>query len=153
MSHCEDEGRHKVIFLNKEDADPEKSTVQLAPIDPEENGPQGLIAADGSINWGCPCLGGMAVGPCAVEFRSAFECFHYSTEETKGADCFDKFNEMQECMKKHPELYEESEKVIMEDSQAMAEDDSAPKEPIEAAEKEVEEPIEATDKEVEKEQS
>ena len=114
MSHCEDEGRHKVIFLTKEDSSPDKSSVQLPEIDPEESGPQGLIQEDGSINWNCPCLGGMAVGPCGVEFRAAFECFHYSQEEVKGSDCFDKFTEMQDCMKKHPELYEEKDKVDLE---------------------------------------
>lgn len=44
----------------------------------------GLILDNGDINWGCPCLGGMATGPCGQEFREAFSCFHYSTEEMKG---------------------------------------------------------------------
>lgn len=43
--------------------------------DPEPT--PGLILADGSINWGCPCLGGMATGPCGIQFREAFSCFHY----------------------------------------------------------------------------
>lgn len=37
----------------------------------------GLVLPDGSINWGCPCLGGMATGPCGPQFRDAFSCFHY----------------------------------------------------------------------------
>jgi intermembrane space import and assembly protein 40 len=45
----------------------------------------------GEINWDCPCLGGMAHGPCGEEFRNAFSCFVYSTEEPKGMDCIDKF--------------------------------------------------------------
>lgn len=45
----------------------------------------------GEINWDCPCLGGMAHGPCGEEFRSAFSCFVYSTEEPKGMDCIDNF--------------------------------------------------------------
>ena len=49
----------------------------------------------------------MAVGPCGVEFREAFSCFHYSQEEPKGKDCLPKFADMQECMKQYPELYEE----------------------------------------------
>jgi hypothetical protein len=45
----------------------------------------------GEINWDCPCLGGMAYGPCGEEFRNAFSCFVYSEEEPKGIDCIDKF--------------------------------------------------------------
>lgn len=44
---------------------------------PEPEPAPGLILADGSINWGCPCLGGMATGPCGPQFRDAFSCFHY----------------------------------------------------------------------------
>ncbi|KAG5988583.1 hypothetical protein E4U43_004698, partial [Claviceps pusilla] len=45
----------------------------------------------GEINWDCPCLGGMAHGPCGEEFKTAFSCFVYSSEEPKGMDCIDKF--------------------------------------------------------------
>ncbi len=45
----------------------------------------------GEINWDCPCLGGMAHGPCGEEFKAAFSCFVYSKEEPKGMDCIDKF--------------------------------------------------------------
>ena len=45
----------------------------------------------GEINWDCPCLGGMAHGPCGEEFRAAFSCFVYSQEEPKGIECIDKF--------------------------------------------------------------
>lgn len=45
----------------------------------------------GEINWDCPCLGGMAHGPCGEEFKAAFSCFVYSTEEPKGIDCIEKF--------------------------------------------------------------
>lgn len=61
---------------------------------------------NGDINWNCPCLGGMATGPCGYEFRSAFSCFHYSKEEPKGSECFDDFRHMTECMAKYPKLYE-----------------------------------------------
>jgi len=37
----------------------------------------GIILPNGEINWDCPCLGGMASGPCGQEFRAAFSCFHY----------------------------------------------------------------------------
>lgn len=45
----------------------------------------------GEINWDCPCLGGMAHGPCGEDFKAAFSCFVYSEEEPKGIDCVDKF--------------------------------------------------------------
>jgi intermembrane space import and assembly protein 40 len=58
----------------------------------EEAGSQGAFNAEtGEINWECPCLGGMAHGPCGEEFRAAFSCFVYSTEEPKGVECIDKF--------------------------------------------------------------
>ncbi|KAL6928711.1 hypothetical protein ACO0SA_002040 [Hanseniaspora valbyensis] len=61
----------------------------------------------GEINWDCPCLGGMAHGPCGEEFKDAFSCFIYSEAEPKGVDCIGKFQGMQECFKKHPEVYAE----------------------------------------------
>lgn len=59
----------------------------------------------GEINWDCPCLGGMAYGPCGEEFREAFSCFVYSKEEPKGMDCIEKFKGMQDCFRLHPEVY------------------------------------------------
>ena len=58
----------------------------------EEAGQQGAFNPEtGEINWDCPCLGGMAHGPCGEEFKAAFSCFVYSTEEPKGMDCIEKF--------------------------------------------------------------
>lgn len=48
----------------------------------------------GEINWDCPCLGGMAHGPCGEDFKAAFSCFVYSKEEPKGSECLDKFKSM-----------------------------------------------------------
>lgn len=45
----------------------------------------------GEINWDCPCLGGMAHGPCGEEFRAAFSCFVFSKEDPKGMDCIENF--------------------------------------------------------------
>jgi len=59
----------------------------------------------GEINWDCPCLGGMAHGPCGPEFKEAFSCFVFSTEEPKGMDCIDKFQNMQQCFQRHPDVY------------------------------------------------
>ncbi|KAL2218583.1 intermembrane space protein [Thermoascus aurantiacus ATCC 26904] len=59
----------------------------------------------GEINWDCPCLGGMAHGPCGEEFKAAFSCFVFSKEEPKGMDCIDKFKTMQECFRRYPDVY------------------------------------------------
>ncbi|GAA5929745.1 Mia40p [Sporobolomyces koalae] len=59
----------------------------------------------GEINWDCPCLGGMADGPCGEDFKAAFSCFVYSEAEPKGVDCVEKFRKMQECFRKHPDIY------------------------------------------------
>lgn len=75
-----------------------------------EQPPQNKGAYDpdtGEINWDCPCLGGMANGPCGEEFKEAFSCFVYSTAEPKGVDCIQKFSNMQECFRRHPEVYAE----------------------------------------------
>jgi intermembrane space import and assembly protein 40 len=101
MSYCKQEGKDKIIFVTKEDHE-KPSTVQLK--DDEESQP-GLILPGGEINWNCPCLGGMATGPCGVEFREAFSCFHFSENEPKGVECFDKFSTMQKCMTQYPSLY------------------------------------------------
>lgn len=61
----------------------------------------------GEINWDCPCLGGMAQGPCGTEFKSAFSCFVTSDAEPKGMDCLDDFRAMQECFRRYPEHYKD----------------------------------------------
>jgi intermembrane space import and assembly protein 40 len=72
----------------------------------EEADQQGAFNPEtGEINWDCPCLGGMAHGPCGPQFREAFSCFVYSNEDPKGMDCIEKFQGMQECFKEHPEVY------------------------------------------------
>ncbi|KPM38037.1 Mitochondrial intermembrane space import and assembly protein 40 [Neonectria ditissima] len=72
----------------------------------EEAGQQGAFNPEtGEINWDCPCLGGMADGPCGEDFKTAFSCFVFSEQEPKGMDCIDKFQGMQECFKKYPEIY------------------------------------------------
>lgn len=58
----------------------------------EEADQQGAFNPEtGEINWDCPCLGGMAHGPCGEEFKAAFSCFVYSKEEPKGVECIEKF--------------------------------------------------------------
>ncbi|KAI1332313.1 hypothetical protein F5Y16DRAFT_394387 [Xylariaceae sp. FL0255] len=85
----------------------------------EEAGQQGAFNPEtGEINWDCPCLGGMADGPCGEEFKAAFSCFVYSTEEPKGMDCIDKFQHMQDCFRLHPEIYGEE---LADDDEASSE--------------------------------
>ncbi|OBR12998.1 CHCH domain-containing protein [Colletotrichum higginsianum IMI 349063] len=92
-----------------------------APGSPEaleaEAGQQGAFNPEtGEINWDCPCLGGMADGPCGEEFKAAFSCFVYSNEEPKGMDCIEKFQGMQTCFRKYPDIY----------GAELADDDEAP---------------------------
>ncbi|KAG8877022.1 Oxidoreductase [Serendipita sp. 405] len=61
----------------------------------------------GEINWDCPCLGGMAHGPCGPQFRVAFSCFVFSEDEPKGINCVENFRDMQDCFRAHPEVYAE----------------------------------------------
>ncbi|TKY84630.1 hypothetical protein EX895_006532 [Sporisorium graminicola] len=75
----------------------EEQTGQQSAYDPET----------GEINWDCPCLGGMAHGPCGEQFKLAFSCFVYSEAEPKGIDCVDKFKAMQDCFREHPDLYKD----------------------------------------------
>ncbi|EMR70181.1 putative mitochondrial intermembrane space protein mia40 protein [Eutypa lata UCREL1] len=92
----------------------------------EEAGQQGAFNPEtGEINWDCPCLGGMAHGPCGEEFKAAFSCFVYSNEEPKGMDCIDKFQHMQDCFRLHPEVYGE-ELNDDEEAEAQAPLDDAP---------------------------
>lgn len=80
----------------------EKTPEQLE----EEAGQQGAFNPEtGEINWDCPCLGGMAHGPCGEEFKAAFSCFVYSDQEPKGIECVEKFQGMQDCFRKYPDIY------------------------------------------------
>ncbi|SSD59373.1 uncharacterized protein SCODWIG_01134 [Saccharomycodes ludwigii] len=93
----------------------------------------------GEINWDCPCLGGMAHGPCGEQFKEAFSCFVYSEAEPKGIDCVEKFQNMQNCFREHPEHYAEQ---LKDDDEAMqkAEQDEA----MQKAEQEEDEAIVAS---------
>lgn len=114
MSLCKSYGKDKVIFATAEDhATP--STVQL----PESEPAPGLILDNGDINWNCPCLGGMATGPCGVEFREAFSCFHYSEAQPKGSDCYDAFKTMQDCMANYPGVYKQNQRDDDDDDGGM----------------------------------
>ncbi|XDC65254.1 mitochondrial intermembrane space import and assembly protein 40 isoform X2 [Ovis aries] len=101
MAYCRQEGKDRIIFVTKEDHETPSNAELVAddPNDPYEE--HGLILPNGDINWNCPCLGGMASGPCGEQFKAAFSCFHYSKEDVKGSDCVGQFRAMQECMQRN----------------------------------------------------
>lgn len=94
-----------MIFVTEED----HSTPSSVILPDDDNEYEGLIKASGEINWDCPCLQGMADGPCGEQFKDAFSCFHYSEAEVKGADCVPQFRDMQICFSKYPEIYGKDE--------------------------------------------
>ncbi|ORX38557.1 hypothetical protein BD324DRAFT_621356 [Kockovaella imperatae] len=91
----------------------------------------------GEINWDCPCLGGMADGPCGEDFKAAFSCFVFSEAEPKGMDCVEKFKAMQDCFREHPDVYgeeiEDDDDTPASSSKSSApssKDDDSPAHPI-----------------------
>ena len=70
--------------------EPEPS-VSAHEIEEEAESEGAFNPETGEINWDCPCLGGMAHGPCGDEFKVAFSCFVYSKAEVKGMDCIENF--------------------------------------------------------------
>ncbi|EPQ17964.1 Mitochondrial intermembrane space import and assembly protein 40 [Myotis brandtii] len=117
MAYCGQEGKDRIIFVTKEDHETPSSAELVAddPNDPYEE--HGLILRNGDINWNCPCLAGMASGPCGEQFKSAFSCFHCSTEDLKGSDCAVLFQALQECMQKYPDLYPQDEEEEEEEEE------------------------------------
>ncbi|KAI8987071.1 hypothetical protein BDB01DRAFT_784458 [Pilobolus umbonatus] len=79
----------------------------------------------------------MASGPCGDQFKAAFSCFVYSEAEPKGLDCVEKFKDMQDCFRRHPDVYgdeidddddeEEVEKTV-EEAKAVVEEAEEKKE-------------------------
>ena len=93
--------------VDEEGVDGEGSSGEGAPASGGAFNPE-----TGEINWDCPCLGGMAHGPCGPEFREAFSCFVYSEAEPKGINCVEKFQSMQNCFRAHPEIYADGETIF-----------------------------------------
>lgn len=85
------EGKSKPKSESSEGAIPEAGASPEA-LQQEADAQGAFNPETGEINWDCPCLGGMAHGPCGEEFKEAFSCFVYSKEEPKGMDCIDKFS-------------------------------------------------------------
>lgn len=106
-------------------SDEEIQKIEEAQLEPtnKEAEQEGAYNPDtGEINWDCPCLGGMAQGPCGEEFKLAFSCFVYSEAEPKGIDCVEKFQGMQECFRKYPDHY--AEQLKDEDEAVAAREES-----------------------------
>uniref|UniRef100_A0A3P9JP78 CHCH domain-containing protein n=1 Tax=Oryzias latipes TaxID=8090 RepID=A0A3P9JP78_ORYLA len=118
MSSVRQEVKDKIIFVTKEDheAPSNAELVEEDPNDPYEE--QGLILPGGDINWNCPCLGGMASGPCGTEFKDAFSY------------CMEQFTAMQQCLQLYPELYPQEDEASPKQSSkdSAAEGPSANKE-------------------------
>lgn len=86
-------------------SDSAEALPEPAPEEDAEGGSAAFNPDTGEINWDCPCLGGMAHGPCGQQFREAFSCFIFSEKEPKGIDCVELFKAMQDCFREHPEVY------------------------------------------------
>ncbi|KAI8641381.1 hypothetical protein BD408DRAFT_418189 [Parasitella parasitica] len=107
------DGKDTIKFVDQDEI--EQAAASNASVatsnDVEEKGQDNQDASSafnpetGEINWDCPCLGGMAQGPCGEEFKAAFSCFVYSEAEPKGLDCVEKFKGMQDCFRLHPDVY------------------------------------------------
>ncbi|KAI0779963.1 hypothetical protein C8Q74DRAFT_1199112 [Fomes fomentarius] len=115
----------------------ENQTGQSAEGEVEGSSPPGgaFNPETGEINWDCPCLGGMAHGPCGMQFREAFSCFVFSEADPKGIDCVEKFKAMQECFREHPDVYgedimndDDDEDLALDQPQSLDNADESPKE-------------------------
>ncbi|CAL9732049.1 hypothetical protein MOUN0_N01002 [Monosporozyma unispora] len=95
--------------------------VQPEPVGGVEGVQRAYDPDTGEINWDCPCLGGLAQGPCGEEFKLAFSCFVYSEKEPKGSECLSQFQGMQTCFQKHPDYYlnDDDSKITIEDESAI----------------------------------
>ncbi|KAI7863774.1 hypothetical protein BDF14DRAFT_1841003 [Spinellus fusiger] len=109
MSFSVKDGKDIIIFAEKEYVDLQTTPVPENEVEEQKNKPEEGVSAfnpeTGEINWDCPCLGGMATGPCGEEFKAAFSCFVYSEAEPKGVDCVEHFKNMQDCFRRHPDVY------------------------------------------------
>lgn len=133
----EEDGSEVVDIDAQEVANVDGDSVAASGAAGEDEGEadQGQQAAynpeTGEINWDCPCLGGMANGPCGEEFKEAFACFVYSETEPKGIDCIKKFENMRTCFRKYPEHYKEE---LYEDEPAEGDSPAEVEAPATAAE-------------------
>ncbi|XP_040840612.1 mitochondrial intermembrane space import and assembly protein 40-like [Ochotona curzoniae] len=99
--HCHTGRKSPHVLVTKEDHETPSNAELVADDTNNTYEEHGLILPTGD----CPCLRGVASGPCGQQFTSAFSCFHYCKEEIKESDSVDQFWAMQECMQKYPDLY------------------------------------------------
>ncbi|XP_031423029.1 mitochondrial intermembrane space import and assembly protein 40 [Clupea harengus] len=97
-SSVAEEGQSQVIRVNREEPQTPSSVETWGE---ERDNMRGLILPTGEINWACPCLDGMATGPCGAEFRAAFTCFHFSRADERGEECLQPLRDMQACLRTH----------------------------------------------------
>lgn len=124
MSASEPEPVRHEPFIQEKSSDASSS---ISSEDPSQGSPEAPAAEGGEdsgasggafnpetgeINWDCPCLGGMAHGPCGMQFREAFSCFVFSEDEPKGINCVEKFKAMQDCFREHPDVYGEGMSIL-----------------------------------------
>lgn len=79
--------KDRIIFVDRQGLVPNENDTKVKEIWMEvykDNFIRGPIRSDGTIAWDCPCLGTQAIGPCSVEFRRVFSCYHASQHENKG---------------------------------------------------------------------
>ena len=128
VEHKEQEVTSKVELESNSPYDKQEGTqedVQEANQEQQQENEGAFNPDTGEINWDCPCLGGMAHGPCGEEFKQAFSCFVFSKLEPQGIDCIDKFEKMRQCFKQHPDHYKEE---FYQDDDSESQEDS--EEPI-----------------------
>ncbi|KAF1741610.1 hypothetical protein MXB_379 [Myxobolus squamalis] len=63
-----------------------------------------MVNPDGSINWDCPCLGGIPQSVCGEVFKPALLCLINSKTDPVGLDCMKLFEKINECFNEHPEI-------------------------------------------------
>jgi len=119
--------KDKVIFCTKANHEVPSKFELPPPLASEQR--RGVVLPDGSINWTCPCLGGLPYGPCGFEFREFFSCLHSiqdsdDADAAKAQECFPKFASMKQCFSQFPKLYPPDEDDELMDSANKLEEES-----------------------------
>jgi len=88
---AEEQKKEKVVLKKVEEEVQGEGGETIEGLEEEADSQGAFNPETGEINWDCPCLGGMAHGPCGEEFKAAFSCFVHSNEEPKGVECIENF--------------------------------------------------------------
>lgn len=89
--HKERQAAREALSGDGQETEQQEASEGMGGMEDEADQQGAFNPETGEINWDCPCLGGMAHGPCGEEFKAAFSCFVYSKEEPKGMECIEKF--------------------------------------------------------------